>query len=71
MHTSRIFGTSNALNNFNSDKELTSTDRRYATEDYKDEGLVWIGGYYCKFEKGFEVGMKDHRGYFEITKVEI
>jgi hypothetical protein len=34
-------------------------------------GLVWIGGYYCKFEKGFEVGMKDHRGYFEITKVEI
>ena len=71
VHTSRIFGTSNALNNFNSDKELTSTDRRYATEDYKDEGLVWIGGYYCKFEKGFEVGMKDHRGYFEITKVEI
>ena len=71
VHTSRIFGTSNALNNFNSDKELLSTDRRYATEDYKDEGLVWIGGYYCKFEKGFEVGMKDHRGYFEITKVEI
>ena len=71
VHTSRIFGTSNALNNFNSDKELLSTDRRYATEDYKDEGLIWIGGYYCKFEKGFEVGMKDHRGYFEITKVEI
>ena len=61
----------NYLNNFNSDKELLSTDRRYATEDYKDEGLIWIGGYYCKFEKGFEVGMKDHRGYFEITKVEI
>jgi hypothetical protein len=78
VHTSRIFGTStncftfpNSLNNFNSDKELLSTDRRYATEDYKDEGLIWIGGYYCKFEKGFEVGMKDHRGYFEITKVEI
>jgi len=71
VHTSRIFGTSNSLNNFNSDKELLSTDRRYATGDYKDEGLIWIGGYYCKFEKGFEVGMKDHRGYFEITKVEI
>ena len=71
VHTSRIFGTSNSLNNFNRDKELLSTDRRYATEDYKDEGLIWIGGYYCKFEKGFEVGMKDHRGYFEITKVEI
>jgi hypothetical protein len=71
VHTSRIFGTSNSLNNFNSDKELLSTDRRYATEDYKDVGLIWIGGYYCKFEKGFEVGMKDHRGYFEITKLEI
>ena len=46
-------------------------NRKFATEDYKDEGLIWIGGYYCKFEKGFEVGMKDHRGYFEITKVEI
>ena len=71
VHTSRIFGTSNSLNNFNSDRELLSTDRRYATEDYRDEGLIWIGGYYCKFEKGFEVGMKDHRGHFEITKVEI
>ena len=71
VHTSRIFGTSNSLNNFNNDKELSSTDRKFATEDYKDEGLIWIGGYYCKFKKGFEVGMKDHRGYFEITKVEI
>ena len=71
VHTSRIFGTSNALKDFNSDTELTSTDRRYATEDYRDEGLVWIGGYYCKFEKGFEVGMTDHREYFEIVKVEI
>ena len=71
VHTSRIFGTSNTLKDFTQDSELLSTDRRYATEDYKDEGLIWIGGYYCKFEKGFEVGMKDHRGYFEITKVEI
>ena len=70
IHTSRIFGTSNSLNNFNRDSELSSTDRRYATEDYRDEGLIWIGGYYCKFEKGFEVGQQDHRGYFEITKVE-
>jgi hypothetical protein len=67
VHTSRRFGTELKLD----DNEITSTDRRYATEDYKDVGLVWIGGYYCKFEKGFEVGMKDHRGYFEITKVEI
>lgn len=70
VHTSRMFGTSDSLNDFAKDKELLSTDRRYSTEDYKDEGLIWIGGYYCKFDKGFEVGMKDHRGYFEITKVE-
>ena len=66
VHISRIFG--NSLNNFNSAKELSSS-ARYATQDCKDEGLIWIGGYYCKFEKGFEVGMKDHQGHFEITKV--
>ena len=71
VHTSRTFGTSNVLTEFHNLKSITSSDRRYATEDYKDEGLIWIGGYYCKFEKGFEVGQQDHRGYFEITKVEI
>jgi hypothetical protein len=65
VHTSRRFGTEFEFD----DNEITSTDRRYATEDYKNVGLIWIGGYYCKFEKGFEVGMKDHRGYFEIVKV--
>lgn len=65
VHTSRRFGTEFEFD----DNEITSTDRRYSTEDYKDVGLIWIGGYYCKFEKGFEVGMKDHRGYFEITSV--
>jgi len=50
------------------DNEITSIDRRY-TEDYRDSVLIWIGGYHCKFEKGFEVGMKDHRGYFEIVSV--
>lgn len=72
VHTSRVFGTSNELRDLTqSDKELLSTDRRFAaSEDYRKEGLIWIGGYYCKFEKGFKVGMKDHRGYFEITGVE-
>jgi hypothetical protein len=65
VNTSRRFGTEFKFD----DNEITSTDRRYSTEDYRDVGLIWIGGYYCKFEKGFEVGMKDHRGYFEITSV--
>lgn len=70
VHTSRIFGTSKQLDPYFQAKELSSTDRKFATEDYKDEGLIWIGGYYCKFKKGFEVGQQDHRGFFEITKVE-
>lgn len=71
VHTSRIFGTSYLLNDFAKKIELLSTDRRYSTEDYRDEGLIWIGGYYCKFEKGFEVGMvSDGEGYFKITAVE-
>jgi len=71
VHTSRVFGTSEALRYFIRDTELLSSDRRFAaSDDYRKEGLIWISGYYCKFEKGFEVGMKDHRGYFEITKVE-
>jgi len=72
VHTSRVFGTSDVLRDLTQrDKELLSTDRRFAaSEDYRKEGLIWIGGYYCKFENGFEVGMKDHREYFEIIKVE-
>jgi len=66
VHTSRIFGTEF---NFDDKNEITNIDRRYSTEDYRDVGLIWIGGYHCKFEKGFEVGMKDHRGYFEITSI--
>jgi hypothetical protein len=66
VHISRIFGTEF---NFDDKNEITNIDRRYSTEDYRDVGLIWIGGYHCKFEKGFEVGMKDHRGYFEITSV--
>lgn len=69
VHESRMIGTSAALNGFSQDSELTNTDRRFATKDYNEEGLTWIGGYYCKFENGFEVGQQDHRGYFEITKV--
>jgi hypothetical protein len=68
VHTSRIFGSEF---NFDRDRELISTDRRYAvSEDFRRVGLLWIGGYYCKFENGFEVGMVDHRGYFRITKLE-
>lgn len=71
VHTSRIFGTSDSLNDFTEENELLSTDRRYAaSEDYRKDGLVWTGGYYCKFKKGFKVGMEDDRGYFKITKVE-
>jgi len=67
VHTSRIFGTEFSFN----DKELISTDRRFsASEDYRKVGLLWTGGFYCKFEKGFEVGMEDDRGYFKITAVE-
>jgi hypothetical protein len=32
----------------------------------KGDGCKEAGGTYCKFENGFEVGQKDHRGYFEI-----
>ena len=69
VHTSRVFGTEFS---FNDDKELNSTDRRYAaSDDYRKMGLVWTGGFYCKFEKGFEVGMvSDGDGYFKITEVE-
>jgi len=72
VQTSRVFGTPDVLRDLTQrDKELLSTDRRFAaSEDYRKEGLIWIGGYYCKFENGFEVGMKDHREYFEIIKVE-
>ena len=69
------------IQDFKDRNEITNIDRRYSTtpnasglairKDYRDVGLIWIGGYHCKFEKGFEVGMKDHLGYFEITKVEI
>lgn len=68
VNTSRIFGTEFS---FERDRELTSRDRRYAeSEDYRRAGLLWIGGYHCKFENGFEVGMLDDRGYFKITAVE-
>ena len=71
VQTSRVFGTSDALLDFTQSDELLSTDRRYAeSEAYRKAGLIWIGGYYCKFKEGFKVGMKDHRGYFEIIKVE-
>lgn len=63
VHTSRRFGTEFKFD----DNEITSIDRRYSTEDYRDAGLIWIGGYYCKFENGFKVGEVDHRGYFEIV----
>jgi hypothetical protein len=71
VRTSRIFGTKllQGIDNFNNTDELTNTDIKYATEHYRELGLIWIGGYYCKFEKGFEVGQKDTSGYFEITKV--
>ena len=68
VHTSRIFGTEFS---FGRESELISTDRSYAeSEDYRRVGLLWIGGYECKFENGFEGGMVDDRGYFRITEVE-
>ncbi len=65
VHNSRRFGTEFKFD----DNEITNIDRRYSTEDYRDVGLIWIGGYYCKFENGFKVGEVDNRGYFEIVKV--
>jgi hypothetical protein len=35
----------------------------------KGDGCTEAGGTYCKFENGFDVGQKDHRGYFEIIAV--
>lgn len=68
VHTSRIFGTEFS---FDRESELISTDRRYAaSEDYRRVGLLWIGGYECKFKNGFRGGMVDDRGYFRITEVE-
>jgi len=32
-------------------------------------GCMFRPDTYCKFENGFEVGQKDHRGYFEIIAV--
>jgi len=66
VHISRIFGTELGFDDKN---EITSINRFY-TDDYRDLGLIWIGGYHCKFEKGFEVGMRDQPSeYFEIVSV--
>lgn len=71
IDTSREFGTSSILKRY---EEITNEDARWGrADDYRREGLVWLpGSTYCKFDKGFEVGMVDHRGYFEIidTKFE-
>jgi hypothetical protein len=71
IDTSRIFGTSNIFRGY---EEITNQDARWARAgDYRREGLVWLPSFtYCKFDEGFEVGMVDSRGYFEIidTKFE-
>lgn len=66
IHTSREFGTPGI---FKGDEEITNQDARWGKADiYRKEGLVWLpGSTYCKFDEGFEVGMKDDRGYFEIS----
>jgi hypothetical protein len=39
-----------------------------SSENQNDSGFcVRAGFFYCKFEDGFEVGKKDHRGYFQIV----
>lgn len=71
IDTSREFGTSDILKRY---EEITNQDARWVrADDYRRKGLVWLpGSINCKFDKGFEVGMIDHRGYFEIidTKFE-
>lgn len=69
-HTLRVFGFSTPLKG---EKMITNQDARWAKADwYREEGLLWIFDSYGKFDKGFEVGMVDSRGYFEIidTKFE-
>ena len=68
IDTSREFGTSGILKGY---EEITNQDARWGrADDYRREGLVWLPGFtYCKFDKGFEVGMVDNRGYFEIINI--
>jgi len=68
IDTSREFGTSGILKRY---EEITNQDARWGrADDYRREGLVWLSGStYCKFDKGFEVGMVDNRGYFEIINI--
>lgn len=70
IDTSRIFGTSDYLKGY---ENIGNDDARFArSQVYSREGLVWLpGSTYCKFDKGFEVGMVDHRGYFEIIDTKL
>lgn len=74
VRTSRLFSGESNYEFYSEFKEidlLKSSDMRVAKADgFRKDGLIWVGGYYCKFPKGFEVGMEDDRGYFKITKVE-
>lgn len=74
VRTSRLFrGKSNYefCKEFKETHLLKNTHAWIANADeFRKDGLIWVGGYDCKFPKGFEVGMEDERGYFKITKVE-
>jgi hypothetical protein len=62
---------SSAFLRFAKEATLNHVQKKRLIDSAKEGDYRYIPDFYSKFEKGFQPGETDDRGYFEITKVEI
>ena len=62
---------SSAFLRFAEEATLNHVQKKRLIDSAKEGDYRYIPDFYSKFEKGFQPGETDDRGYFEITKVEI